>query len=141
MKIALLYNTNTKQHSSSWCYPWENFCKSKNIDYEIINPYKIEVVKELLQFDIILWHYSNYSFKDMLMARYILNTLDHLGKKVFPTVKDSWHFDDKLAETYLLESVKAPIPDSYYYYSIKSLKQDLNNNIIDYPTIAKLTLL
>lgn len=80
-----------------------------NLEYKIVNPYKLAVIKDLMAFDVILWHYSNYSFKDMLMARNILNTLEFHGKKVFPSFNDAWHFDDKLAETYLLESINPSI--------------------------------
>src|SRR5690606_1014108 len=51
---------------------------------------------------------------------------------------DAWHFDDKLAETYLLESVNAPIPKSFYYYDGKSLQNAINHNVVSFPIIAKL---
>lgn len=136
MKIAILFDKNEKLHSTNWSLAWEEYCKENNIYYKIVNPYKVGVISELMDFDIILWHYSNYSFKDMLMAKNILFTMEEHGKKVFPSFKDAWHFDDKLAETYLLESINAPIPKSYYYYDSKSLEADINN--LSFPIIAKL---
>src|SRR5690606_16083154 len=136
MKIAILYDKNDKLHSTNWSIAWVNYCKENKLNYEIINPYKNGIITKLMGFDIILWHYSNYSFKDMLMAKNILFTLEDHGKKVFPSFKDAWHFDDKLAETYLLESVNAPIPKSYYYYDMQSLELDIKN--LSFPIIAKL---
>lgn len=136
MKIAILFDKNEKLHSTNWSIPWVEYCKENTLDHEIINPYENGVIKKLMEFDIILWHYSNYSFKDMLMAKNILFTMEEHGKKVFPSFKDAWHFDDKLAETYLLESINAPIPKSYYYYDSKSLEADINN--LSFPIIAKL---
>jgi glutathione synthase/RimK-type ligase-like ATP-grasp enzyme len=136
MKIAILYDKNDKLHSTNWSIPWVEYCKENKLDHEIVNPYENEVIKKLMEFDIVLWHYSNYSFKDMLMAKNILFTMEEHGKKVFPSFKDAWHFDDKLAETYLLESINAPIPKSYYYYDSKSLEADINN--LSFPIIAKL---
>lgn len=138
MKIAILLDKEEKLHTTNWSLGWEEYCKNNKLDYEIINPYQIGVIQILMNFDIILWHYSNYSFKDMLMAKNILNTLQDRGKKVFPSFKDSWHFDDKLAETYLLESVEAPIPNSYYYYNIEDLKKAIQSNKFTFPIIAKL---
>ncbi len=138
MKIAILYNEVEKLHSTNWSLAWKEYCENNNLYYKIINPYKIGVVMQLLEFDIILWHYSNYSFKDMLMAKNILNTLEYHDKKVFPSSKDAWHFDDKLAETYLLESILAPIPKSFYYYNYNDLKYAINNNEVSFPIIAKL---
>lgn len=91
-----------------------------------------------MDFDVILWHYSNYSFKDMLMARNLLYTLGNKAKKVFPSFKGAWHFEDKLAETYLLESINAPISQSFYYYNLEDFKQAINNKEISFPIIAKL---
>ena len=138
MKVAILYSQAEKLHSTNWSHSWEDYCVKNKIEYRVVTPYKIGVIKELMNFDIILWHYSNYSFKDMLMARNVLNTIETHGKKVFPSLKDSWHFDDKLAETYLLESVKAPMPNSYYFYNYNSLEIAINNREIAFPTIAKL---
>lgn len=136
MKTAILFDEKEKLHSTNWSIPWVKYCESNQLDFEIINPYENGVIKKLMNFDVILWHYSNYSFKDMLMAKNILFTLEEHGKKVFPSFKDAWHFDDKLAQTYLLESINAPIPKSYYYYDSKSLEAEINN--LSFPIIAKL---
>lgn len=138
MKVAILYDKTEKLHSTNWSLAWKEYCDKNDIEYSVLNPYKIGVINSLLKFDIILWHFSNYSFKDMLMAKNILNTLEHKGKKVYPPFNDAWHFDDKLAETYLLESIKAPIPNSFYYYDIQSLENDIKNNVLSFPIIAKL---
>jgi len=138
MKVAILFNEAEKLHSTNWSLSWVEYCKNNKIEWKVVNPFKIGVIDELLDFDIILWHYSNYSFKDMLMARNILFTLEDRGKLVFPAFKDAWHYDDKLAETYLLESVGAPIPKSYYYYSIEDVRLDVDNGAISFPVIAKL---
>src|SRR5690554_4063096 len=138
MKIAILFDENEKMHSTNWSIAWFNQCKENKLNYEIVKPHKIGVINQLMDFDIILWHYSNYSFKDMLMAKNILFTLEDHGKKVFPSFKDAWHFDDKLAETYLLESVHAPIPKSFYYYNLNDLEKAVREKEISFPIIAKL---
>lgn len=138
MAIAILFDEKEILHSTNWSLAWVEYCKENKLEFEIINPYSNGVISKLMKFDIILWHYSNYSFKDMLMAKNILNTLEFHGKKVFPTANDAWHFDDKLAETYLLESVQAPIPKSFYYYSMDDLENAIQQNELSFPIIAKL---
>ena len=138
MKIAILFDESKKQHSTTWSYPWINYCKLHNLDFEVVNPYEIGVINYLIKFDVILWHFSNYSHTDMLMARNVLFTMENFGKKVFPSVRDSWHFDDKLAETYLLESIKAPIPKSYYYYNLEAVQRLIKQKDLEFPIIAKL---
>ncbi|MFV0138519.1 hypothetical protein OBK00_01240 [Empedobacter falsenii] len=137
-KIAILCDSSEKLHSTNWSLQWSVYCNDNNLCYELINPYKLNIIKDLMSFDVILWHFSNYSFKDMLMAKNILNTLEYHGKKVFPSFRDAWHFDDKLAETYLLESINAPLPQSFYFYNLINLKLAIENKIIKFPIIAKL---
>lgn len=138
MKIAILFDKSKKAHSSNWSFSWIEYCEVNNVDFEIVNPYNIGVVNYLLDFDIILWHFSHYVHTDVLMAKNILFTLETSGKNVFPSIKDSWHFDDKLAETYLLESINAPIPDSFYYYSLEDVKKSIGSKMMKFPIIAKL---
>ncbi|WP_027375716.1 ATP-grasp domain-containing protein [Kaistella palustris] len=138
MNVAILFDQKEKLHSTHWTLQWIDYCENNNIEFSIVNPYQNGVIKLLLDFDLVLWHYSNYSFKDMLMAQNVLFTLHDRGVAVFPSFKDSWHFDDKVAETYLLESVDAPIPKSFYYYSLESLEEDMSKNKHSFPIIAKL---
>lgn len=138
MKIAILYDKSEKLHSTNWSLAWEQNCQFNNYEFDVINPYKMEVISTLINYDLVLWHYSNYSFKDMLIGKNVLNTLELHGKKVFPSFNDAWHFDDKLAETYLLESIKAPIPKSFYYFDFNNFEKDLNGNLFSFPIIAKL---
>lgn len=136
MKIALLTDINIKSHSSNWHFPWEKYCIENNIDYAVINPYNYNVIKQLEVFDVVLWHFSGYIFKDMLIAKDILFSAKKMGLKVFPDFDDCWHFDDKIAETYLLQSIKAPIPNSLMFYALTDLKNEINT--ITFPIIAKL---
>ena len=137
MKIAICINTDSKIHSTSWYYPWEEYCKDNNLHYEILNPYDSDIIEKLKMFNILLWHFSGYVFTDMLIARNVLYSAKNIGLKVFPDFNDSWHFDDKISETYLLQSINAPIPNSFLFYSIDSLRTYLKDNP-EFPIIAKL---
>lgn len=138
MKISILADRSQKIHSTSWTNAWEEYCKENKLKYEIINPYQIGIIEKLMASDIILWHFSNYKYEDMLMARDILYTMETTGKKVFPSFRDAWHFDDKLAGTYFLERVNAPIPASFYYYSPESVEKAIQQNDLKFPIVAKL---
>lgn len=60
-----------------------------------------------------------------------------MGLKVFPDFNDAWHFDDKVAETYLLQSIDAPIPRSYMFYDYDVFLKWLDGNV-KYPLVGKL---
>lgn len=138
MKIAILYDENRTLHSTNWSVSWMEFCEVNRLDYKIINPFINNIFKNLKDFDIVLWHFSHFNPTEMLMARDILYSLSSIGKLVFPNYNEVWHFDDKLAESYLLECVDAPIPSFYSYYKIECINKAIKNREFDFPIIAKL---
>src|SRR5690606_15083765 len=67
--------------------------------------------------DIFMWHHHHGKVEDILAAKKILLALQHAGIKVFPDFETGWHFDDKVAQKYLLEAIDAPLVPSYVFYN------------------------
>lgn len=137
MKVAIHQNKKTFDHSTSWSYPWIEYCEKNHIDYEVVNCYENGILEKLKQFDCLLWHFGNYVLQDMLFARSILKSAERMGLKVFPDDNTSWHFDDKVAQMYLLQSIGAPIPKFWVFYSCDEAQQWLEREC-KFPIIAKL---
>lgn len=125
-------------HSTSWVNPWVDFLKENHIPYEKANLFAVDAIETLKDFDILLWHFGQYRWSDMLEARSILYAAKMMGLKVFPDFNEAWHFDDKVAEMYALQAVGAPIPRSYVFYGMHTLKEALNDGQIEFPIVAKL---
>jgi glutathione synthase/RimK-type ligase-like ATP-grasp enzyme len=135
--IAIHQNKKKFDHSGSWNNPWIHYCEENQIDYQLIDCYQPDIINQLKAFDCLLWHFNNYSYSDMLFARSILNSAKQLGLSVFPDFNDSWHFDDKIAETYILQAVNAPIPQSYMFYLYEDVEKWVEQDI-KFPIVAKL---
>lgn len=137
LRVAIHYNESIFKHSTSWHFAWIDYCKANNIDYGIVDCYRHDILQTLKGYDCLLWHFSHYSLQDMLFARSILISAKNMGLKVFPDAYTSWHFDDKVAETYLLESIQAPIPQSFMFYTLEDFLKWFNAECV-FPIIAKL---
>lgn len=137
MKIAIHQNSDIFDHSTMWDKVWIEYCRDNRIDYEVVNCFDNNILEILKRFDVLLWHFSHYSLQEMMFARTILNSAKKIGLRVFPDFSTSWHFDDKIAETYLLNTIKAPIPKSWVFYS-KNSAFDFFQSFSDYPLVAKL---
>ena len=135
--IAIHQNKQKFDHSTSWSYVWIDYCEKNNISYEIVDCFQLDIINKLKDFGCLLWHFSGYSYRDMLFARSILYSAKQMGLKIFPDFDDAWHFDDKIAETYLLESVDAPIPLSYIFHSYNDIKKWIEE-YDKFPLVAKL---
>src|SRR5690606_38499852 len=66
----------------------------------------------------------------------ILFAIEHSGKTVFPDFKTGWHFDDKVAQKYLLEAIGAPLVPSYVFYDKKEALDWVDKESL--PIVAKL---
>lgn len=125
-------------HTTSWVNPWEAYLKQNAIPYDTVDLLAVDAIETLKNYDVLLWHFGQYTWTDMLEARSILYSAKMMGLKVFPDFNDAWHFDDKIAEMYALQAVGAPIPRSQVFYRMNDLKKALGEGKIEFPIVAKL---
>lgn len=114
MRIAIHHALN------SFSERWIEYCQEKNISYKIVNAYDSNIIEAVKDCDVFLWHHHHANYKDVLFAKQLLYSLQIAGIKVFPDFNTTWHFDDKVGQKYLLESIGAPMVPSHVFYS----KQD-----------------
>jgi glutathione synthase/RimK-type ligase-like ATP-grasp enzyme len=112
---------NTKD---SFSQRWMAYCDEKQISYKVVNCYANDIIQQVMDCDALLWHHQQGNPKDILFAKALLFSLEQSGKKVFPDFNTNWHFDDKVAQKYLLEalSVKEFVPSWVFYSKQEALQ-------------------
>ncbi|WP_417873713.1 ATP-grasp domain-containing protein [Xanthomarina gelatinilytica] len=115
---------------------WIAHCKQENIDYKIVNCFDNDIIDQIEDCDALMWHHHHGKYKDVLAAKKVLFALEHTGIKVFPDFKTAWHFDDKVAQKYLLEAIDAPLVPSYVFYDKAEAIKWANQTT--YPKVFKL---
>lgn len=135
--VAIHVRSNQKLHSGRWAHRWIELCQERDIQYQVIDVFTPDGFRAALESDICLMHFGNYVWHDMLHARAILTALESAGVRVFPGRADQWHFDDKVAQSYLFEAIGAPIPRWWAFYSLDEFKEWVKNNN-QWPVVAKL---
>jgi glutathione synthase/RimK-type ligase-like ATP-grasp enzyme len=115
---------------------WITYCESNHIDFKLVDCYKTDIMQQLSDCDALMWHFNHKSPKDSKFAKQLLFSVQASGKKVFPNYHTVWHFDDKVAQKYLLEAIKAPLAPAFVFYS----KQDAFEwaRKTEYPKVFKL---
>ena len=103
MKIAIHHRIG------SFSDAWIEYCRDNHIPYKVVDAYKYDIIDQLTDCDIFMWHHHHAIYKDRLFAKQLLCTLQIAGKKVFPDVNTGFTFDDKVAQKYLLEAVNVPL--------------------------------
>lgn len=137
MRVAIHKNDEVFTHSGLWTAEWESHCLSNAIEYDVFDFFELGALNRIADYDCALWHFGNYSLQEMLFARSILSSMEGLGVRVFPDYATSWHFDDKVAQSFLLQSIDAPIPDWKLFVTERSCLQWLESEA-KFPIVAKL---
>lgn len=115
---------------------WISYCDSKRIAYKLVNCYENDIIQQLSDCDALLWHFSHKSPKASKFAKQLLYSIEASGKKVFPDFNTVWHFDDKVAQKYLLESLGAPLVHSFVFYDEREALEWANQTC--FPKVFKL---
>ncbi len=113
MKLAIHHN------NESFSKYWINYCIENNINYKVVNCYNNDIIDQLKDCDALMWHHHHQNPKDLIFAKQLLFALEAAGKIVFPDFTTGWHFDDKLAQKYLFESINAPLAPTWVFYDKK----------------------
>lgn len=130
MKIAI------HNRKGSFSDRWINYCEKQNLNYKIVNAYDSDIIEQLNDCDAFLWHHHHGIFSDTLFSQQLLSSLEHGKMKVFPDFNTAWHFDDKIAQKYLLEKIDAPLVPSYVFYDKAEALEWIKNT--SFPKVFKL---
>jgi glutathione synthase/RimK-type ligase-like ATP-grasp enzyme len=130
MKIAI------HNRPGSFSDRWLEYCKKNYIAFKMVNCYESDIISQLSDCDILLWHHHHENYKDALFAQKLLFSLEQSGKKVFPDFNTAWHFDDKIGQKYLLESIDAPLVPTYIFYEKRTALNWIK--LTSFPKVFKL---
>ena len=109
MKIAIHHREN------SYSDRWIEYCIVNNIQYKIVDCLSTNILEQLDDCNIVMWHWSFADYESKLFAYKIILALEIAGKYVYPSSDTCWHYDDKVAQKYLLEAIDAPLVPSYIF--------------------------
>ncbi|HHD80834.1 MAG TPA: hypothetical protein ENK99_04430 [Campylobacterales bacterium] len=115
---------------------WIDWCENNNVNFKIVDAYESNIINEISDCDGFMWHWHQDSYADQLFARQLTLAITGMGVKVFPDVNTSWHFDDKLGQKYLFESLGIPHIKTFVFYEKDKAKDWINH--ATYPLVFKL---
>jgi glycosyltransferase involved in cell wall biosynthesis/glutathione synthase/RimK-type ligase-like ATP-grasp enzyme len=104
---------------NSYSDRWIAYCELHGIPYKVVNCLDSDIIEQLASSDALLWNWDHGDPREQLMARHVIMAAEAMGVTVFPSTSTCWHFDDKIAQKYLLEAIGAPLVRTYVFYSLK----------------------
>jgi glutathione synthase/RimK-type ligase-like ATP-grasp enzyme len=98
---------------------WIEVCNTKSIPFIRLNCNSTDIVQRCSGVQALLWHWSLGNVAEQLAARQIITALQQMGTLVFPDVATCWHYDDKVAQKFLLEAIAAPLIPTWVFTNSK----------------------
>lgn len=115
---------------------WISYCQTKQIPNKIVNCYSNDIIAQLQDSKAFMWQFYQGNPRDNLLAKSLIFALEQAGIKVFPDFNTSWHFNDKLGQKYLLESIDAPLAATWIFFNKKQAVKWAHE--CKYPVVFKL---
>jgi len=95
---------------------WLTYCDEHKIPYKLVDAMRSDIVAQLSDCDGFMWHWNHADYRAQLFARQLIYSLELGGMKVFPNSRTVWHFDDKLGQKYLFDSLGIDTVQTYIFY-------------------------
>ncbi|UWX61502.1 hypothetical protein N0B40_04295 [Chryseobacterium oranimense] len=132
MKIAIHHR------KGSFSDRWIEYLEDKNIPYVILNAFDNDIIAQVKQHQVthFMWHFNQNYYEDMLHARTLFRSISQIGIKTFPSEDTYWHFDDKVAQKYLLEALEVPLVKADVFYHKKEAEDYIEKTW--FPKVFKL---
>jgi glutathione synthase/RimK-type ligase-like ATP-grasp enzyme len=115
---------------------WLERSKILAVPHDAVDCTANDIIGRLAGHTHLLWHWSHTDAIDQLVAPSVIAAAELMGLKVFPSTATCWHFDDKIAQKYLLEAVGAPLARTTVMYEIGQAREWTRT--ASYPAVFKL---
>jgi hypothetical protein len=107
----------TSGRLQSFSTAWSAQLQRTGHEVVLVDAYRPRFIESLTGCDGFMWWFGQPPRLRNLGKR-LLPALEHgLGIPVFPTWRTIWHFDDKVAQKYLLEAAGIPMPETHVFWS------------------------
>ncbi len=125
------------EDSQSYSRKWIEKLQKSGIDVLCLNLLMPDALEKAMKCDGImcLWEHTPFDKQSARMILYVIE--NYLHKPVFPDTATAWHYDEKVAQYYLLSSLNASMPETWIFWDIEyALKW---TDSVQFPVVFKLS--
>ena len=118
---------------------WETALQSRGATVKRLDLMGLDPLGQVAGCDGVMWHWAHYPHEVRLAALPVLRVIEeHLRIPMFPDLATCWHYDDKIAQGYLLEALGIPAPKTWVFWRKADALAWCGQ--ADYPVVAKLSV-
>jgi glutathione synthase/RimK-type ligase-like ATP-grasp enzyme len=96
---------------------WMELAAAQGIAVRRVDMYQPNPLSQLAGCDGLMWRFG-YNAPERPFAKRLVQAVEHgLRLPVFPSTRSAWHFEDKIAQHYLLDAAGIPAPRTWVFWS------------------------
>ena len=107
------------------------------MDYGTVDAFDRDIMKQLKGYDIFIWYPGIHSISSQILTASLLRSVESMGVLVYPNTTTVWHFDNKIAQSYYLDAMNAPIPKYWTFFDREKALAWVRQEAV-FPLVAKL---
>lgn len=98
---------------------------------------KADILEQIKGCDGFMWRWAHFAGMSRVARRLLPVIENELGLATYPDQKTCWHYDDKIAQAYLLEAASLPIPKTWVFFDREAASEWTAG--ATYPLVIKLS--
>jgi glutathione synthase/RimK-type ligase-like ATP-grasp enzyme len=115
---------------------WASYLQEAGHKVRMVNVYSADILDQLRDCHGFMWRHAHFSNLRQIARRLLPVVERELGLVVYPDQNTCWHYDDKIAQSYLLQALGIPIPKTWVWYDGELAKKWART--AQYPMVFKL---
>jgi len=116
---------------------WFQLAKEWGIDAVAVDVFSKDVIPQIAACDAFMWRCDPSALPRLYAKRLLYAIEKGLGLPVFPNLKSSWHFEDKIGQYYFLSAAGIPTPATRIFWQREQAKRFCET--AEYPFVLKLS--
>lgn len=120
MKIAIHpddYTIRTHPEQSDASSPrWADAIRSAGHEVHWVDVRRADILEQVRGCQGFMWRWAHFGGMARIARRLLPVLENELGLCVYPDQKTCWHYDDKIAQRYLLDALAVPIPQTWVFF-------------------------
>ena len=125
-----------KNGTESFSDGWASALQARGIKIRWLDLLAPDALEQARGCDGVMWRYIHFPSQKQIANVVLYMIENQLGIPVFPDINTRWHYDDKVAQSYLLKSLDAPIPQTWVFWRERDALEWAET--ASYPVIFKL---
>lgn len=136
MQFTIAIQPDNYGPGDSGSFIWTRKLRESGHLVRTVSVYSNELMKDLNECDGFMWRFAHWPNLGQIARRILPVIENYLGLVVYPDQRTCWHYDDKIAQKYLLEVAEISTPQTWVWYDAEMAKEWSLS--AQYPLVLKL---